>query len=481
MHKQILGYVPANLVPAVVSFAMIFAYTRILTPASFGSYTFVFSAVLVAQISFFYAISIGILRFYPGAAMAGRRDKFLKESYSIFYAVGLVLVGACLAASQVFDRSSELSVFAWLALPLLVFRAAVSMNQAVNRSTDSIWRYNAIECAHAALGFALGLAFIFLIGRTAEAVILGLLVAAVLCSLVDLRLLIAPFRRRIGRIDRTSLLRLIGFSSPLVAVAISASLLQLSDRFLLGTLGDAQMLGIYAVAYSLVDRPTALICASISTATFPMAVQILERQGREAGRIQLGKNGAALLALTLPACAGLALTSPYIAAVLVGPDFRAGVAELIPIMCFTALFRGVRGHFVDHAFTLAGRSSLMLWSYGPAAAANVAINLLVVPRYGMFGAAWTGLGCQAGAVVLGWIIGRRVFPIWLPGAQVFKTVAAVVPMAVALIVVRFSLTWLGLLEAIGLGAGVFAVAALLLDVGGARYLARRPLRMVFAR
>jgi hypothetical protein len=32
-----------------------------------------------------------------------------------------------------------------------------------------------------------------------------------------------------------------------------------SDRFLLGTLGNAEMLGIYAVAYSLVDRPISLI------------------------------------------------------------------------------------------------------------------------------------------------------------------------------------------------------------------------------
>jgi O-antigen/teichoic acid export membrane protein len=215
-----------------------------------------------------------------------------------------------------------------------------------------------------------------------------------------------------------------------------------------------------------------LICTSISTATFSIAVQELEHRGRDAGRIQAGKNGAVLLALALPACIGLALTAPQIAAVMVGPQFRTGVAALIPIMCFTALFRGVRGHFLDHAFHLAGRSDLMLLSYAPAAAADVVINLFVVPRYGMFGAAWTALGCQGLAVVTGWVIGRRVFPIWLPARQVFKILAAVVPMAGILGLIDFSRDWGGLLAAVGLGAAVYAASAVLLDVGGIRPMAR---------
>src|SRR5208282_4752228 len=83
--------------------------------------------------------------------------------------------------------------------------------------------------------------------------------------------------------------------------------------------------------------------------------KVLERQGREAARIQAGRNGVALLAVALPACAGLALTADYIAASLVGPAFRPGVAALIPIMSLAALARGVRAHFIDHASHLSGR------------------------------------------------------------------------------------------------------------------------------
>jgi O-antigen/teichoic acid export membrane protein len=175
------------------------------------------------------------------------------------------------------------------------------------------------------------------------------------------------------------------------------------------------------------------------------------------------------------------MTSQHIAAVLVGPGFREGVAALIPIMCVTALIHGVRNHFVDHTFHLSGRSAMMLWTYGPAAIANVAINLVTVPAYGMFGAAWTGLGCQTAALLLSWLVGRRVFPLWLPLWQVARIAIAVLAMAAAIASFQFPLTWLGLLGEVSLGAVVYAVACIALDVGGTRSLVRARLTAAVGR
>ena len=370
MYRQIIGYIPSNVVPAILSFLMIYAYTRLLSPAAFGSYSYVFSAVLVLQTSLFYALPIAVMRFFPGAALAGRRDGLLKEAYVVFYAMSGVVATLCIGIGLLIDLPEPYRVSAWLALPMLLFRSLVQLNQSVNRSANLMGRFNTIECLHAVLGFGLGLAALYWVGRSAEAIILGLLLAALACSLLDARLLAAPFRRTGGTLDKAELLRLVEYAWPLVAVAATGMILQNSDRFLLGSLAGAEVLGIFAVAYSLVERPTTLICSSISTATFPLVVQVLEQQGREAARLQAGRNGIALLAVTLPACAGLALTADYVSASLVGPAFRDGVAALLPIMSFTALARGLRAHFIDHAFHLSGRPLMMLWTYMPATIAE---------------------------------------------------------------------------------------------------------------
>jgi O-antigen/teichoic acid export membrane protein len=468
VYWQIVGYIPSNVIPAVVSMAMIYAYTRLLSPAAFGGYTYIFSAVLVMQTSLFYALPVAVMRFYPGAALAGRRDGLLKEAYIVFYSLSAGVTLLCVLAILLAPLPVAYRLSAWLAVPLLLFRSLVQMNQAINRSANSMRRFNAIECLHAVLGFGLGLAAVFILGRGAEAIIIGLLMAAMICSLAEGPLLLSPFRRSAGRLDRAELVKLVEYSWPMVAVAATAMIMQNSDRFLLGSLAGPEMLGIFAVAYNLVERPTTLICNSISTATFPLVVQVLEHQGKEAARIQAGRNGIALLAVSLPACVGLAFTADYVADSLVGPAFRGGVAALIPIMAFTALARGLRSHFIDHAFHLSGKPLMMLWTYTPATIANILLNFYLIPRFGMFGAAWAALACQSGIVVAGWFLGTSLFPVWLPVWQVVRCVVAVVPMIAGLTLIHFPLDWSGLMDAVLLGGGLYLISALLLDVGAMR-------------
>lgn len=476
MYRQIIGYIPSNVIPAIVSVLMVYAYTRLLSPAAFGSYSYVFTAVLVVQTSLFYALPIAVMRFYPGAARDSRREGLLKEAYVVFYGMCFAVIAIGVCVGTLVSLPDQYRVAAWLALPMLLFRSLVQLNQAVNRSANLMSRYNTVECVHAVLGFGLGIAALFVLGRGPEAIILGLLIAAVICSSFDLRLLVSPFRRHAGVLDKAELVKLVEYAWPLVAVAATAVVMQNSDRFLLGSLAGADVLGIFAVAYNLVERPTTLICSSISTATFPLVVQVLEHQGREAARLQAGRNGIALLVVTLPACVGLALTADYIAASLVGPAFRSGVAVLLPIMSLTALARGLRSHFIDHAFHLSGRPLLMLWTYGPATVLNIALNIYVVPRYGMMGAAWTALFCQSATVVGGWFLGTSLFPVWLPVGQVITCVLAVVPMAVGLTLVRFPLNWLGLFGAVSLGGVLYILSAIALNVADVRTLGLNVLR-----
>lgn len=476
MYRQIIGYIPANVIPAVISILMVYAYTRVLSPEAFGAYSYIFTAVLILQTSLFYALPIAVMRLFPGALRDGRHGGLLKEAYIVFYGLSATIILATSALFALFELPEEYRLPAFMALPLLIFRSLVQMNQAVNRSGNRMGHFNLIECLHAVLGFGLGLAAIVIVAPGAQAIILGLLIAAIICSLIDAPLLASPFKGDAGVLDRKELTRLLEYAWPLVAVAATAMILQNSDRFLLGSLAGAGALGIYVVAYNLVERPTTLICLSISTATFPLVVQMLENQGKEAARIQNGRNGIAVLAIALPACAGLALIADYMAGSLVGPDFRAGVAALLPVMAFTALARGLRAHFIDHAFHLSGRPLFMLWTYIPATVLNIALNLYVVPRYGMIGAAWVGLICQWGTVVGGWMLGTSLFPVWLPPGQVARCLLAVVPMAAALKLFPFPAGWYGLFSAMLLGVTLYSVSAAVLDVGEVRSLVLRRLR-----
>lgn len=476
MIRQIIGYIPSTVVPAVISFLMIYAYTRLLTPSVYGDFSLFYSAVLLIQTSLFFAIPMALTRFYPEALAEGREETFLAECYLLFY-LFILLIVLPLGTACVYLLHYPPVPFGLAALVLFT-RSAVVLNQSVNRIKLRMRRYNMIECIHAVLGFALGLTFIFLLGSSGEVLMLGLLSAATVCMLADGKYLIIFYRYLRKKIDWHPVLRLVKFSGPLIVMDTAICAFALSDRFLLETLGGAAALGIYTVAFNLVERPTSLICSVVTTATFPISVRVLQANGREAGGQQAGMNAAILLAMVIPGCVGLGLIAPQLAAVMIGEQFRLGVAALIPILCITALFRGISTHVGDHAFHLAGRPTLALLVYIPAAVANIVLNIVLIPKFGTLGAAWVGLACQTVATLAAINLGRHAFPIRWPVRETVKIILATIPMAIVLTFVRFPLNWDGLAMAVIAGATVFALWAVLLDICGAKVAALKFVRLI---
>ena len=181
---------------------MIYVYTRLLTPAAYGSFSLVFSAILVIQTSLFFAIPMALTRYYPEAVSQDRREAFLSACYTLFYGLSFLLV-LLIGAVSLFSTIHQ-PVLWGLSTLMLVLRSAVVLNQSVNRISFRMHRFNIIECAHAILGFGFGTAFIYWLGGSAEAVVLGFLLAALLCLCADIRLLLTPFRVGWKSIERAT-------------------------------------------------------------------------------------------------------------------------------------------------------------------------------------------------------------------------------------------------------------------------------------
>ena len=464
-RRVIIATLPANIVPALVSVAAVALYTRLLDPLQLGRYTLIFSVVMAAQTVLFTAPALAVTRFRAAAHAAGGDAALLASLYAVFAGLAASVL-ACAALSIVaFPAWREAA--ALIAL-VLVLRSLVAMNQAVNRARGAIGRYTAIECAHALCGLAAGVALVCCGFHNGSALLWGLAAAAGSCALLDAAPVLAAMRTRPSGAWTKQVM---AFAWPLAGAYAVTCALQYSDRLLVGGLAGAAGLGIYGVAFSLVDRPVTLICTSVTAGTFPLAVEAYVRHGAEAGRRQAGQNGAILIGLALPASIGLGFAAPCIAAVLVGPEFRGGVASLIPVLAAAALLRGVCTHFIDHAFHLAKASRTMLGVYAPWAAAAVLLSALSVPRYGMQAAAWSAVVCQAGAAVTGWWRARFVLPLWLPAGDMARIGLCAAGMTATLLLASgLPEDAAGLGLRVSLGVASYGGGALLLDLGGVRSL-----------
>lgn len=463
IRRAILGYMPANIVPAVVSMALVYTFTRLLTPEEFGGYSFVMSIVLVVQASLFAALQISIIRILVAKIDTGIQQDFFKTSYYIFASVAAIVALIGVFLSLVLPQYAEIVL---IATTLLLARALVGYNQAFNRIVSSYLHFNTVECTHAILGVCLAVVLVLGVSRSGKSLLIGLMLGALVTAVFDLPRLFRAVSK--GKIDPTVRSQLLRFGGPLAVTYFGSSMLQYVDRLMLGALGGDAALGLYSVAYSLVERATTVLCLAITSATFPMAVKALEHDGLEAGRRQAGRNGVLLISVATPACVGLALIAAPLATVVVGPEFRDGVAHLIPIVAFTALVRSISAHFVDHAFMLSKRSDLNFAVYVPPACVSILLSAFTIPRWGATGAALTGLVCQIGQLALGAFVGRMIFPLWLPGRDLGKMFVATAAMFVCLTVPTYPPGALGLVLMIVAGALSYGAVAIAIDLMGTR-------------
>lgn len=467
LARLILGYAPATIVPAVTTLVSTIIFTRLLTTTAYGNYTFVFNAVMVMQTIVFFTPNLLVTRFYAAAEKDRSLVAFRKTMYVVLVAliaVMLVIGSVILVVTAAIDVDVVSDVC--FAGALLVTRALLVTNQTFNRVSGSHLRYVVVECLNAFLGLGLGVALLQADLPGEPALLGGLLLSTVICCLIDWRQLLC-LRDKV-KIDWALLSGSAQYAWPLVISFAIGCLLQYSDRFVVGSLASVGALGIYAVAFSLVDRPITMICTAITAATLPVAITRYEHDGPEAGRRQAGYNGAIMIAMALPACVGLAMMSHPIADVLVGESFRDGVAGLIPIMAVTSLLRCVSSHYIDHNFHLSQTSRMMLFVYAPPAACNLLLSIILVPFYGVFAAALTALGSQAVAMVLAWMTVKRVLPLWLPMGEMLKVGLSTLVMAAVMHVVVAPLGVVGLLTSIALGVLAYCTSALALNLAGSQ-------------
>jgi O-antigen/teichoic acid export membrane protein len=280
-------------------------------------------------------------------------------------------------------------------------------------------------------------------------------------------------RAKGGRPDVRRAVSYARYGGPVAVGLVMALIVSVSDRFLIAAFVGEAAAGVYSASYGLADRTLDVLFLWVGMAAAPLAVSLLEREGRDSVRAQ----GEAMVLLTLPAAVGVALVAQPLAAVMMGADFRAQAAAIIPWIAAAGFLNGFTTYYLDSSLELARKTHLTIPILAVPAGVNIALNLLLLPRYGMMGAVAATVAAYAIGAAVTFIVGRRYFPLPFPAAAFLRTGAACLVMgAVVLALPEFGRAWLTLGLHAGAGALAFAAAALAFDAGPARAFAGFALR-----
>lgn len=476
--RGVWGYLPANAVQGIVGFLSIMVFTRLLSPEEFGRYALGFSVMTLAHTVCFTWLEAAMARFWAAQPDEAAQAEHLATLYRSFGLLAAVFVPACAVGLWLWPAEMGLKFAVAAGLSAILARSLVRMVQERRRGAGEVSGAAALDMGQSAGGFAFGAVFAAL-GLGGAAPLLGLSAAAL--ALMPLVLPREFGRARGGALDAGRVRTYAAFGFPVAAAMILALLLASMDRFLIAAFLDEASVGAYHAAYSLSNRTLDVIFLWLGAAGGPALVMALERDGEAGLRAAAREQASTMLLVALPAAAGLALVARPLAEVMVGEGLRDAAAAVTPWIALAALFSGLTTHYLLQAFTLGKRTRLLLLASCVPVAANLALNLVLIPRFGLAGAAWATATTYGAAALAYWLLGRRAIALPVPGATLLKAGIATGLMAIAVLAIPAVGGVVELVAKALTGMLVYAAAALALDIAGVRAPATRILKAVHGR
>ena len=423
-HSAIYGL--GAVVSRLIGVFLLPVVTRYLTRAELGAVDTLIALSIVLVIVFRAGISMAFFRYYFDAEDDAGRTRVVRTSfwYTMAAATTALLLG-CLLAPQISEWLFSTHSHADLVRAAFVLLWA-QMNY---EQLTSLFRVEERSVAFVAATLA---NVLITVGSTILLVTvwdkgaLGVLVGNFTGTLVVYFVLLAYRRYQLGlEFDRPLFRQMQRFGLPLVPSGLAIWAIDFADRFFLLKLKNAAEVGLYSVG---VRISTAILLLLIALRTAWPAFAYSIKEDDEAKRTY-----AFVLTYVLFVSSWVALTlsllAPWLVRLLTTRAFYGG-ARVVPLLVFGATaFIGFNVMSIG-----IGRAKATQFNWvvtGAAAVIAVGLNLILIPPYGMMGAAASTLVAYTVMFFGMTVRAQQVFPV----PYQWRRLATVVGAAVALTVV----------------------------------------------
>jgi O-antigen/teichoic acid export membrane protein len=420
-HSAVYGF--GSLVSRFIAVLLLPVYTRFLSPADYGLIETLIALSAVLTVLLAAGVKSAFFRFYFDEE---DKRRVIRTSFWFTMASGTagLLAGLALAGpiSELLFGTSEHAD--------LVRAAFVGLWAHVNyEQMTSIFRVEQRSVAYLIatlinLGLTVGATLLLVVALDKGPI--GVIVGNFTGTLIVYVGLLAYRREQLGlELDRPLLREMNRFGMPLVPSALFLWVLNFSDRFFLVKLAGPREVGLYSIGVRLASA-IILFLAAFRTAWPAFAYSIEDDQ--EAKRTYSFVL-TYIVVITSWMALALGVLAPWLVRLLTTEEFYSAERVVAPLAFAAAAFGAYIVVVIGIGRARRTRSNWLIT--GAAAVLNVALNLLLIPEFGMMGAAIATIGAYGTLFVgMAWKA-HAVYPV----PYQWRRVATAMGTAIALTVV----------------------------------------------
>jgi O-antigen/teichoic acid export membrane protein len=392
-------------------FLLVPFYTHVLDTGEYGVVFTVYSILAFMNVLFTFGLEPAFMRYYPDCDDKERKDLF-SSSFLAILAAGIALAAAihvfkspiAFAIGIPVSRDSIIAIGIWT----IALDALNAIPFATLRMQNKPRRFAFIRLASISINIALNLYFILYLDMGIESIFTAGLIASGVSTVL---LLPTTFSLFSPVISWKTLRPLLVYGLPALPAMLASVTVSAIDKPLLNLFLDSSTVGIYHANYKL-GIFMMLVVSMFQFAWQPFYLQMKsEPNAKEMFARVL--TYFVLIAMTVAIVLSFFIDDVVHISIfgrtIIQESYWSGLA-IVPIILFSYVWTGV--YYISNAgIFIENKTKYLPYISGAGAAVNVGMNIVLIPVYGIFGAAYATLGAYFTMAILSYLITQRVYPI----------------------------------------------------------------------
>jgi O-antigen/teichoic acid export membrane protein len=408
----------------VVGFFLIPLYSRYLTPSDYGVLEIFTATMAIIGVIIPLGVTSGLAMSYYEQENEERRKAALSTAYFFLTATSLcfalILIAVAGTFSSLIFESTQYTFYFRVIFLTVFFDTGVSLTLLTLRVQEKSTNYVAITLARLVISIGLNILFVVALRKG----VLGILEAHLATSAVIYLFLIPQLIKKAGlNFSIAKLKGMISFGIPYVPSNLAAWIMTIADRYFLQFLSTSTELGLYSMGYKFGMVIYALVVSPFALAWGPFLWSVAkEKNAKEIYSsvltyfVLIGMFIALVLSVLSREVLMIVATPPFYSAYEVVPLIAL---SYVLFGCFSILAVGILlQKKTKHVPLITGAGAVM----------NLGLNYLLIPRYGMMGAAVATVISYLLLPIGSYFVSRRYYPIkyeWGRVAKIFIAAALV--------------------------------------------------------
>jgi O-antigen/teichoic acid export membrane protein len=382
--KHGIIYAVGSTLHSLLAVFLIPLYTRYLDPSDYGVLGLL---MVVSSISGLLALSGGsgamIRSFYDYDTDEGKKVVFSTTFYWVLFN-GILITLFC---SIIYNKISNL-IFSnedtGILILLMTITGAVGALKMIPQNIFKLYKksllYITLETSTFIVGVLFILYFVIIKQLGLFGVVAGLLLSSILSFLI---LFVFILNKIVLKVDFKELKKQFIFGVPLIFAGFSSILFSFSSRFFIKHYHSLEIVGIFTLSQQITGVMITLFNVPLKMIWGPVFLENYKKTGHERF-FKYATDYVFFIALSLSL--GIAIFSKDLL-FFIAPIQYQNASSIIPILLLGILFWSTNPMF-NGGIIAERKTKFIAVNFFFGAIVNIILNILLIPKWGMYGAAW---------------------------------------------------------------------------------------------